>query len=83
MMLAERGVSVTQDEDSIRITGGGLQGGSIEARGSLRLAMAAVAAGLCCAETLTVNQSGALLAAYPDFVEQAQRAGLNVHKEED
>ncbi len=83
VMLAERGVSVTQDEDSIRITGGGLQGGSIEARGSLRLAMAAVAAGLCCAETLTVNQSGALLAAYPDFVEQAQRAGLNVHKEED
>ncbi|GAA0702831.1 bifunctional prephenate dehydrogenase/3-phosphoshikimate 1-carboxyvinyltransferase [Marinobacterium maritimum] len=82
-MLSDLGVRVEQDADCIRVTGGGLKGGSIEAKGSLRLTMAALAAGLCCAETVTVTQSGALLAAYPDFVEQAQRVGLNVHKEED
>lgn len=82
-MLTELGARVEQDEGGIRVVGSELQGGSIDAGGSLRLAMAAVAAGLCSTETVKVARSGTLLAAYPDFVEQAQRAGLNVHKEED
>ncbi|MBR9827597.1 MAG: bifunctional prephenate dehydrogenase/3-phosphoshikimate 1-carboxyvinyltransferase [Oceanospirillales bacterium] len=82
-MLTELGGCITRDADSIRVSGGGLHGGSVEARGSLRMAMAAVAAGLCNTETVTVTRSGMMLAAYPDFVEQAQRVGLKVHKEED
>lgn len=82
-MLGKLGIDISQDEDSISVTGGSLSGGSIEAQGSMRMTMAAVAAGLCCAETVKVTRSGVLLAAYPDFVEQAQRVGLNVHKEED
>ncbi|GAA0790580.1 bifunctional prephenate dehydrogenase/3-phosphoshikimate 1-carboxyvinyltransferase [Marinobacterium sediminicola] len=82
-LLVELGAAVEQDEDSIRITGGSLRAGSVDAKGSLRVAMALLAAGLCSVETITVTQSGTLLAAYPDFVEQAQRVGLNVHKEED
>ncbi|MBA4502498.1 bifunctional prephenate dehydrogenase/3-phosphoshikimate 1-carboxyvinyltransferase [Marinobacterium marinum] len=82
-MLIDLGIAVEQGDDYIQVTGGTLQGGVIETQDSLRLAMAALAAGLCCTETVTVSQRGALLAAYPDFVEQAQRVGLNVHKEED
>ncbi|MBV0933413.1 bifunctional prephenate dehydrogenase/3-phosphoshikimate 1-carboxyvinyltransferase [Marinobacterium weihaiense] len=82
-MLQALGAEIEQDDDSISVQGGSLAGGCFEAQGSLRMTMAAVAAGLCGAETVKVTRGGVLLAAYADFVEQAQRVGLNVHKEED
>lgn len=81
--LRALGIDVEESADEVVVTGSPIVGGQVETGGSLRAGMAALALGLCSTEPFLIDRCGSLLAACPDFVEQAQRAGLIVHKEED
>lgn len=82
-LLRAQGVEVEESEDTVIVTGRPVVGGQADVAGSLRVGMAALAVGLCSEQPFTLSHSGALLSACPDFIEQAQRTGLIVHKEED
>jgi len=81
-LLQQLGVRLELDNDRIEVTGGCIEGGEIMLNGQIRVAMAALAAGLCGENTLKIGGCGCLLAACPDLIELMQRLGLNVHKEE-
>lgn len=81
-LLQQLGVRLELDNDRIEVTGGCIEGGEIMLNGQIRVAMAALAAGLCGENTLKIGGGGCLLAACPDLIELMQRLGLNVHKEE-
>lgn len=82
-LLRTLGINVEESEDEVVVTGAGINGGQVDAAGSLRAGMAALALGFSCSEPCLIDRCGSLLSACPDFVEQAQRVGLKVHKEED
>ncbi|MGB2129776.1 MAG: bifunctional prephenate dehydrogenase/3-phosphoshikimate 1-carboxyvinyltransferase [Marinobacterium sp.] len=82
-LLRAQGVEVDESHAAVTVTGRPIEGGQVDVAGSLRVGMAALAAGLCSRQPFMVGHGGALLSACPDFIEQAQRTGLIVHKEED
>jgi len=81
-MLQQLGVSLELAPDRIEVTGGRIAGGEVRLQGQIRVAMAALAAGLCGEDRLKITGGSCLLAACPDLIELMQRLGLNVHKEE-
>lgn len=81
-LLQQLGVVVVLEQDRIEVRGGHINGGEVLLQGQIRVAMAALAAGLCGRDTLKIGGGGCLLVAYPDLIELMQRLGLNVHKEE-
>jgi 3-phosphoshikimate 1-carboxyvinyltransferase len=82
LLLQRLGVPLERHDDRIELVGGPIEGGEIGSQGQIRVAMAALAAGLCGTNTLTMGGGGCLLAAYPDLIESMQRLGLHLHKEE-
>lgn len=82
-VLQKLGVNFELGDDSIEVTGGDIGCGDVVLQGQIRVAMAALAAGLCGKDTLKISGGGCLLVACPDLIELMQRLGLNVHKEED
>lgn len=82
-LLQQLGVELELDHDQITVCGGRITGGEVRVQGQVRVAMAALAAGLCGEDTLKIEGGGCLLVACPDLIELMQRLGLNVHKEED
>ena len=81
-LLRQLDVAVELEQDRIEVTGSHIKGGEVMLQGQIRVAMAALAAGLCGQDTLKIGGGGCLLVAYPDLIELMQRLGLNVHKEE-
>lgn len=82
-LLRQLDVAVELEQDRIEVTGSHIKGGEVMLQGQIRVAMAALAAGLCGQDTLKIGGGGCLLVACPDLIELMQRLGLNVHKEED
>ncbi|MBP0048486.1 bifunctional prephenate dehydrogenase/3-phosphoshikimate 1-carboxyvinyltransferase [Marinobacterium sp. AK62] len=81
-LLRALDVEVQEQDEQVMITGRRGRGGEVTASGSLRVGMAALAAALCAEDPLSIQACGQILSVCPDLIEQAQRAGLNVHKEE-
>ena len=66
-LLRALGASVREMEDGLVITGGGLRGGTADASGDHRIAMAAAVASCACAEPVRILGAQAVAKSYPDF----------------
>lgn len=76
--LAALGVAVTERPDGATIRGGALHGGTVEAAGDHRVAMAFAMAGLRSAEPIRILGCENIVTSFPGFVATARRAGLDV-----
>src|SRR5205085_162599 len=76
--LSGLGMNVRVDGDDLLVTGGGIRGGSVEARGDHRLAMAFAVAGTAAKEPTTVDGIEAAEVSFPGFVATLQSLGAEV-----
>jgi 3-phosphoshikimate 1-carboxyvinyltransferase len=72
------GVRVEETEDGLVIEGGRIHGGTIESRGDHRIAMSFAIAGLVSEAPITVVDTGPVATSFPDFVDVAERAHLQI-----
>jgi len=84
--LAALGVGVDVSGDSVSITGGALKagaalkGGSVDAAGDHRCAMALAIAGLRSSEPVVISGCANIDTSYPGFVDHARALGLGIAK---
>jgi len=82
-MLYALGADITMYEDGFRIVGKGcLKGGTVEAHGDHRIAMAAAVAACICQQPVTVCGAQAVQKSYPGFFEDMQSLGAQIMLEE-
>jgi len=82
-MLYALGADITMHEDGFRIVGKGcLKGGTVEAHGDHRIAMAAAVAACICQQPVTVCGAQAVQKSYPGFFEDMQSLGAQIMLEE-
>ena len=74
--LATLGVPVTVGDDSIRITGHRIGGGTVRSRRDHRIAMAFAVAALAARRPITVEGTRWVATSFPGFAERARQAGL-------
>jgi 3-phosphoshikimate 1-carboxyvinyltransferase len=74
--LGVLGVETDPYPDGIRIRGGGLAGGVVDARGDHRIAMSLAIAGLRARSPIEVRDCANVATSFPDFAFLAARAGL-------
>jgi 3-phosphoshikimate 1-carboxyvinyltransferase len=74
--LTALGITVEPRPDGIRIAGGKLLGGQVQARGDHRIAMAFAMAGLASSEPIQIDGCNEVDTSFPGFVELAAAAGL-------
>jgi len=74
-VLRGLGAQVNEQEDSLRIQGGRLNGGEVSAWGDHRIAMAATIAATVCAEPVTIRDAEAINKSYPGFFADLQQLG--------
>lgn len=78
------GAKIDEFEDGATVYGGELAGNcAIDARGDHRIAMAMAVAAQCAAQPIEIHNAAAIATSFPDFVELAQRVGMNVHWQQD
>lgn len=75
------GIEVETFPDGIRIQGGHLQGGRINSFGDHRIAMAFAMAGLNAREEIIIDNCLNVSTSFPNFVELAQAAGLDIRNQ--
>ncbi len=72
------GIRVEELPDGARIAGGRMQGGAIDSRGDHRIAMAFTVASLLANEPIDIGNTAEVATSFPNFLEVAAAAGLNV-----
>ncbi len=73
------GIDATPTSDGMHIRGGQLQGGSVQARGDHRIAMAFSMAALRAASAITVHDCRNVATSFPEFVAMARSVGLDIN----
>ncbi len=81
--LQRLGIEAEPRPDGIRIEGGQLRGGTVDARNDHRVAMAFAVASVAASGPITVRGSGAIRTSFPGFPETASEAGLNLYLPEE
>ncbi|HET8554657.1 MAG TPA: 3-phosphoshikimate 1-carboxyvinyltransferase [Rhodanobacteraceae bacterium] len=76
--LRALGIDVDETPDGARITGGNLQGGSVDSLGDHRLAMSLVVAGLVAAAPIHIRDCANVATSFPGFVELANHCGFRI-----
>jgi 3-phosphoshikimate 1-carboxyvinyltransferase len=77
-MLTALGSKASATADTLTVSGGGLIGGSVDAAGDHRIAMAAAIAATVCQENVTISGAEAVEKSYPQFwAEYARLGGSN------
>jgi 3-phosphoshikimate 1-carboxyvinyltransferase len=78
--LSAAGAEIGLEEDTMVIRGRSIQGGSADARGDHRIAMALAVAGLGSREGLAVAGSECVSKSYPEFFRDLSRLGAEIHE---
>jgi len=78
--LSAAGAEIGLEEDTMVIRGRSLQGGSADARGDHRIAMALAVAGLGSREGIAVSGSESVSKSYPEFFRDLSRLGACIHE---
>ena len=81
--LAQLGVRTEVKPDGIVIQGSSMQGGSVYSHGDHRIAMAFSVAALRALGEIEINDCANVATSFPNFVELANRVGMNVRVEGD
>ena len=76
-MIEDLGGKAEATEDTLRIHGTGLRGGTVHSHNDHRIAMAAAIAATVCTEPVTVLGAEAVNKSYPKFWEEYRRLGGN------
>jgi len=76
--LAQLGVRTDVKPDGIVIQGSTMQGGTVHSHGDHRIAMAFSVAALRAQGEITINDCANVATSFPNFVELANRVGMNV-----
>ena len=76
--LQSLGIAVETFADGITIEGGEMAGGTIDAHGDHRIAMAFAMAALRTRAPIEIHNAAAIATSYPNFLTAAQNAGLRV-----
>lgn len=74
--LRALGIAIDETPDGARITGGRLQGGTVDSLGDHRLAMSLAAAGLVATTPIHIRDCANVATSFPGFVELANRCGF-------
>ncbi|WP_151703988.1 bifunctional prephenate dehydrogenase/3-phosphoshikimate 1-carboxyvinyltransferase [Nitrincola alkalilacustris] len=82
-LMIDQGVAVTYTRRELLVSPGCFRGGEIRGVADPRIALACVLAGLSATEEIRIINCASVLSVFPDFVEQAQRIGVQIHKEAD
>jgi len=77
--LRNIGVEVEERRDGMIVTGGGIKGGSVESHHDHRIAMSFAIAGGVAENGVTINGAETVATSFPNFVELATNAGLNIN----
>ncbi|MGB1236961.1 MAG: bifunctional prephenate dehydrogenase/3-phosphoshikimate 1-carboxyvinyltransferase [Pseudomonadales bacterium] len=80
--LTQLGINIEEKDDGVVIQGGSFKGALVDSAGDHRTAMAFAIAALRCQEQITVLNCAPVATSFPEFVETAAKAGLNIQKEE-
>jgi 3-phosphoshikimate 1-carboxyvinyltransferase len=72
------GIAVQPRPDGITIDGGQTTGGTVDAHGDHRIAMAFAMAGLRAGGNITIRHCASIATSFPGFVELARSAGLGI-----
>ncbi len=80
--LSALGIEVEPRPDGIRIRGGQLTGGHVQAQGDHRIAMAFAMAGLVASGPVRIDGCAEVDTSFPEFVELAAAAGLTIRIED-
>lgn len=81
--LRALGIDVEELPDGARISGGQLQGGSVDSRGDHRVAMSFAVGGARAAGPVTILDTENVATSYPGFIDQARSIGLDIREESD
>ena len=76
-MISNLGGHAEATEDTLRIYGTGLRGGTVDSHNDHRIAMAAAIAATVCQEPVTIIGAEAVNKSYPKFWEEYRRLGGN------
>lgn len=80
-LIRALGGRVTEEAEGLTIHGGGLRGGTVEAWGDHRIAMAAAAASAACEAPVTIRGAEAVNKSYPSFFEDYRALGGRTEEE--
>lgn len=80
--LQSLGLDAQSLEDGAIINGGTLQGGVVDSFGDHRIAMAFAVAGCVAKGAITIKNTDNVATSFPDFVELANRVGMNISSRE-
>ena len=72
------GIAVEAREDGLRVTGGRLQGGTVDSRGDHRIAMAFAVAGAAAAGAVRVRDCVNVNTSFPDFARCVRGIGMDL-----
>ena len=75
-MIRNLGANAQATEDTLRVSGTGLRGGTLDAHNDHRIAMAAAIAATVCAEPVTILGAECVKKSYPKFWEEYERLSL-------
>lgn len=75
-MVRNLGANAQATEDTLRVSGTGLRGGTVDAHNDHRIAMAAAIAATVCAEPVTILGAECVKKSYPKFWEEYERLSL-------
>jgi 3-phosphoshikimate 1-carboxyvinyltransferase len=78
--LQSIGIETEIFADGMNVTGGKIQGGTIDSFGDHRIAMAFSMAGLVAHREITINNCINVNTSFPGFVELSKRAGLDIQE---
>lgn len=80
MMQALRtlGVAIDYREDVLSVVGGPLAGGTVDAAGDYRVALALLVAGLRAQSPVTVTSCASIATSFPNFLTLANRSGIRI-----
>ncbi|MFP4560337.1 MAG: 3-phosphoshikimate 1-carboxyvinyltransferase [Thiohalorhabdus sp.] len=81
--LQALGINAEPLEDGIVIDGGPIGGGSVDAHGDHRVAMAFAVASVAASAPITVTGAAAIRTSFPDFLAVARSAGLGIEADKD
>ena len=76
--LGAIGIDVQVFDDGLEITGGEIEGGSIDANGDHRVGMAFAIASLRSRQEILINNAAQISTSFPNFHEVAEMAGLKI-----
>ena len=76
--LRNIGVEVEERRDGMLISGGNINGGTVESYHDHRIAMSFAVAGGVASGPVTINGAETVATSFPNFVELANKAGLNI-----